>query len=138
MENARAADSANEAGPDRATSFTTRWTDPIATHLADRNSPLETTRTELEVSIVNRQGLHARPAAQFVRVAGQFEDCEVTVHRDGMSVNGKSIMGMMMLAAGPGSQLKIVIEGDGSEELGKALVDLIEGGFGEDPAVQNA
>lgn len=96
--------------------------------------PLETTRTEIEVDIVNRQGLHARPAAQFVRIAGQYDDCEVTVHRDGMSVNGKSIMGMMMLAAGPGSRLKIVIEGEGSEDLSKELSDLVAGGFGEEAA----
>jgi len=94
---------------------------------------LETTRTEIDVTIVNRQGLHARPAAQFVRVAGKYGDCEVTVVRDGMTVNGKSIMGMMMLAAGPGSHLKILVEGEGSEDLSRELQELVASGFGEEP-----
>ncbi|MBI5155372.1 HPr family phosphocarrier protein [Candidatus Poribacteria bacterium] len=81
--------------------------------------------------IRNQQGLHARPAAQFVRVAGQFPDCEVTVSRDGMAVNGKSIMGMMMLGAGPGATIQIIAEGDGAEDLCQDLKELVEGGFGE-------
>lgn len=89
---------------------------------------------EIEVTIRNRQGLHARPAAQFVRTAGKFPECEVTVNRDGMSVNGKSIMGMMMLAAGAGTSLRIVAEGDGAEELCQDLKDLVESGFGEELA----
>lgn len=93
---------------------------------------LKSTRTEIDATITNRQGLHARPAAQFVRIAGQYDDCEVTVIRDGMSVNGKSIMGMMMLAAGPGTTLKIVAEGDGADDLCRSLKELIDSGFGED------
>lgn len=93
---------------------------------------MESTRVEINVVIVNRQGLHARPAAQFVRLTGQFPECEVTVVREGMSVNGKSIMGMMMLAAGPGTELSIVIEGEGADELSKSLRELIESGFGEE------
>jgi phosphocarrier protein len=98
----------------------------------ERGQALESTRTEIRVTITNRQGLHARPAAQFVRIAGQYPDCEVTVSREGMSVNGKSIMGMMMLAAGPGTELSIVAEGDGAEEICRSLKDLVETGFGEE------
>lgn len=90
-----------------------------------------TNRVNLEVQIVNHQGLHARPAAQFVRMAGKYKDCEVTVTKDGMAVNGKSIMGMMMLGAGPGSTLHIRVDGHGADELGSSLRQLIESGFGE-------
>ena len=58
----------------------------------------------------------------------------MTVNRDGMSVNGKSIMGMMMLAAGAGTSLRIVAEGDGAEELCQDLKELVESGFGEELA----
>ena len=84
------------------------------------------------MTIVNRQGLHARPAAQFVRVAGQFPDVEVTVDKDGMAVNGKSIMGMLMLEASQGTRLRLTAEGDGAEEAVQALRDLVESGFGEE------
>ncbi len=93
---------------------------------------MESTRVEFEVVIRNRQGLHARPAAQFVRSTGKFPDCDVTVNRDGMSVNGKSIMGMMMLAAGAGTTLRIVAEGEGAEELRQDLEKLVDSGFGEE------
>ncbi len=92
---------------------------------------VESLKIETQVTIVNQQGLHARPAAQFVRLAGQYPDCEVTVNKDGMAVNGKSIMGMMMLAAGPGSVLHILAEGEGAEELCQGLQQLVESGFGE-------
>jgi len=58
------------------------------------HSSVESTRVEIKVKVVNTQGLHARPAAQFVKLAGQYDETEVTVVRDGMNVNGKSIMGM--------------------------------------------
>jgi len=99
---------------------------------------VDTTKAAISVQIVNRQGLHARPAAQFVRAAGQFPECEVTVNRDGMVVNGKSIMGMMMLTAGPGSTLDIAADGEGAEELCQKLKELVEGGFGEDLVVEPA
>lgn len=86
---------------------------------------------DIEVRVVNRQGLHARPAAQFVRMAGQYPDCEVTVDKDGMTVNGKSIMGMLMLEAAEGTVLRITTEGEGAEELGQELRKLVESGFGE-------
>ncbi len=93
---------------------------------------MESTRVEFEVTIRNRQGLHARPAAQFVRATGKYPECEATVNRDGMSVNGKSIMGMMMLAAGAGTTLRIVAEGEGAEDLRHDIEQLVETGFGEE------
>ena len=60
-----------------------------------------------DVVVKNRQGIHARPSAAFVKLAAQFR-CEVTLEKDGESINGKSIMGLLMLAAGPGSRIRIV------------------------------
>jgi len=83
------------------------------------------------VPIVNQLGLHARPAAEFVKVAGRFRS-SVTVSKDGMEVNGKSIMGMMMLAAEKGSSLSLRVEGDDAVDAMAALEALIAAGFGED------
>jgi len=85
---------------------------------------------ERKVRIVNELGLHARPAAAFVKVAGRFA-AEVTVGRDDMVVNGKSIMGVMTLAAEPGSELTIRAEGDDAQEAADALVSLVAAGFHE-------
>jgi phosphocarrier protein len=73
-----------------------------------------------ELTITNKLGIHARPAAMFVKTANRFE-CEIFVEKDGERVNGKSIMGLMMLAAGPGS--KLTVEADG-EDAAKALAEL--------------
>jgi len=73
-----------------------------------------------EMTIVNKLGIHARPAAMFVKTANRFE-CDIYVEKDGEKVNGKSIMGLMMLAAGPGSKLSVQAEGD---DAGKALNEL--------------
>ena len=73
-----------------------------------------------EVIVVNKLGIHARPAAMFVKAANRFE-CDIFVEKDGEKVNGKSIMGLMMLAAGPGSKLLVLAEG---EEAAKAVVEL--------------
>ncbi len=87
--------------------------------------------TTRAVPIVNRLGLHARPAAEFVKVAARFA-CDVKVRKDSMEVNGKSIMGMMMLAAEQGSELIITVNGaDGAQAL-DALEALIRAGFGEE------
>ncbi|MDQ6655438.1 MAG: HPr family phosphocarrier protein [Verrucomicrobiota bacterium] len=88
-------------------------------------------RLEKEVTIVNRLGMHARPAAMFVRTASRFA-CEVWVEKDGEQINGKSIMGLMMLAAGQGSKLKLRCEGADSAEAMKELEQLIAGRFNED------
>lgn len=90
-------------------------------------------RPEAVVTIVNRKGLHARASAKFVKLAETF-DAEVTVTRDGQAVGGTSIMGLMMLAAGPGSTLHISAEGPDGPDALEALVTLVEQGFGEELA----
>jgi len=86
---------------------------------------------ERGVPIVNRLGLHARPAAEFVKTASRFK-CAVNVRKDSTAVNGKSIMGMMMLAAEQGSELVIVVDGEDAAEALVALEALVRAGFGED------
>ena len=83
-----------------------------------------------EVTIVNRLGLHARAEAKLVGLAGGF-GADVTLEKQGQRVNGKSIMGVMMLAASKGTALQLTVDGEGEEELMKALVELIEDKFGE-------
>jgi phosphocarrier protein len=85
---------------------------------------------ERKVMIVNELGLHARPAAAFVKVAAAYR-AEVSVSRDTMVVNGKSIMGVMTLAAEPGSELVIRAEGDDAEAAVNALAHLVAQGFHE-------
>ncbi|MEI9902114.1 MAG: HPr family phosphocarrier protein [Hyphomicrobium sp.] len=88
-------------------------------------------RPEAIVTIRNRKGLHARASAKFVKCAETF-DAMVTVVRDGHAVGGTSIMGLMMLAAGPGSILHMSAIGPQGPEALQALVALVEDGFGED------
>lgn len=85
---------------------------------------------ERKVTIVNELGLHARPAAAFVKIAGAFQ-AEISVSRDDMVVNGKSIMGVMTLAAEPGSELTIRAEGDDAAAAADALARLVAQGFHE-------
>lgn len=85
---------------------------------------------ERTVTIENRYGLHARPAAEFVKLSSKFTSV-ITVEKDGLEVNGKSIMGVMMLAAECGSNLRIRAAGTDSEEAVEALVQLIQSRFGE-------
>jgi phosphocarrier protein len=84
-----------------------------------------------EVQIINKHGLHARPAAQFVKIAGRFKS-EIKVIKDGLEVNGKSIMGIMMLAAEPGSTIVIVVDGADEAAALQALKELITNKFYED------
>jgi phosphocarrier protein len=86
---------------------------------------------ERSAPIVNRLGLHARPAAEFVKVANRFA-AHIVVKKDDLEVNGKSIMGMMMLAAECGSALVIRADGDDAEAAVEALLALVAAGFGED------
>ena len=81
-----------------------------------------------EFTIVNKMGMHARPAAQFVKRASKFE-CEVWVEKDDEQVNGKSIMGLMMLAAGQGAKLTLTTEGTDAESAMQELGRLIQCGF---------
>lgn len=83
-----------------------------------------------QVTIVNRLGLHARAAAKFVQTAAAFT-CEISVIKAGNKVNGKSIMGLMMLAASQGTTLELVTSGDNEEGAMQALVALIADRFGE-------
>jgi len=82
------------------------------------------------VEIVNRAGMHARPAAELVKLAGGFSS-EIRIEKDGLEVNGKSIMGVLMLAAEMGSQLRILAQGDDADDAVAALADLVGRGFGE-------
>ncbi|MEJ2632951.1 MAG: HPr family phosphocarrier protein [Acidihalobacter sp.] len=84
-----------------------------------------------DVTIINRLGLHARAAARFVNLASQYE-AAVEVERNGQKVNGKSIMGVMMLAAAQGSSIKLHADGSDAEDALSALVELIAQRFGED------
>ena len=85
---------------------------------------------ERTVTIVNKVGLHARPAAEIVKLASQFKS-DITLSRDDLEVNGKSIMGVMMLAAEYGTSLLLRAEGDDAEQALDALAQLIADGFGE-------
>ena len=85
---------------------------------------------ERSVRIVNRLGLHARPASEFVKLAGRFL-CEIKVEKDGLEVNGKSIMGVLMLAAEHGSELTLRADGSDAEAALGALVELVQRGFDE-------
>ncbi len=82
------------------------------------------------VTIVNGRGLHARAAAKFVTTAERFS-ASVEVVRDGQSVAARSIMGLMMLGAGPGSAIELVADGWDAKEALDALAHLVETGFGE-------
>lgn len=84
-----------------------------------------------ELEIKNSLGLHARPASMFVQLASSFE-AEITVEKDGEQVNGKSLMGLLMLAAGCGSIVKISASGPDGEQAMKALSDLINSKFEEE------
>jgi len=84
-----------------------------------------------EFTIQNKLGIHARPAAQFVKMASRFT-CEIQVEKDGEEVDGKSIMGLMMLAAGHGSIISILAEGEDAEAALDALGDLIARKFEEE------
>jgi phosphocarrier protein len=85
---------------------------------------------EKEVSIANKNGLHARPAAEIVKTAAKFK-ADITLVRDELEVNGKSIMGVMMLAAEYGSTLKLRADGPDAEQAVTAIATLIENKFGE-------
>ncbi|HUX33883.1 MAG TPA: HPr family phosphocarrier protein [Gemmatimonadaceae bacterium] len=85
---------------------------------------------ERTVTIVNKVGLHARPAAQIVKLAAKFKS-DITLVRDDLEVNAKSIMGVMMLAAECGVQLVVRAEGPDADQALDALAQLIADGFGE-------
>lgn len=86
----------------------------------------------IDVTIVNKRGLHARASAKFVQMVEAFPEVQVSVSKNGETVGGLSIMGLMLLAAGPGSSIKIAASGPRAEEALTALKKLIEDGFGEE------
>lgn len=83
------------------------------------------------LTILNKLGIHARPAAQFVRVSSRFQ-CDVTVEKDDEAVDGKSIMGVMMLAVGCGADIKVITDGADEAEAMAALEELVNKKFGEE------
>ena len=85
---------------------------------------------ELSVQIVNKNGLHARPAAEIVKAAARFQS-EITLRRDDLEGNGKSIMGVMMLAAEYGSTLQVQATGPAADAALEAIAALIANKFGE-------
>ena len=86
-----------------------------------------TTRT---VTVTNRAGLHTRPASMIVREASKFS-ADFYIQKDGYEINGKSIIGVMTLAAEQGAELDLVFEGEDEEKAAAALAELFEKGFGE-------
>ena len=85
---------------------------------------------ERTVQIVNRNGLHARPAAEIVKLAAKYQ-AEITIVKDDLDVNGKSIMGVMMLAAEHGSSITFRAEGPDADQALDALATLVRNKFGE-------
>lgn len=86
-----------------------------------------------EVEIKNKLGLHARPASLVVKLAGKFES-EIQLIKEDTEINAKSILGVMMLAAGPGQKITITADGADEAEAVDAIGSLIESGFGEEMA----
>lgn len=84
-----------------------------------------------DLAIVNQRGLHARASAKFVQVAGEFQ-ASVSVEKDGISVGGTSIMGLMMLAASPGCTIRVTASGPEATEAIDALAALVAARFGEE------
>lgn len=84
-----------------------------------------------ELVVINKLGVHARPSAMFVKTASKFE-ADIYVEKDGERVNGKSIMGLMMLAAGPGSRLKVIASGADAPQAVNELDALLKRKFDED------
>ena len=95
--------------------------------------PTEKSETDVikELIVQNKLGIHARPAALFVKTANRFQ-CDIFVEKDGETVNGKSIMGVMMLAAGPGSKLQVHAKGQDANKAVTELEALLKRKFDED------
>lgn len=91
---------------------------------------LNTLMIKTTITIINKLGLHARASAKFVSTAARYQS-QINVTKDSQTVNGKSIMGVMMLAANKGSSITLEIEGPDEEQLNEALVQLINNFFGE-------
>ena len=99
--------------------------------MSAKKSPDDDGNFSKELTVVNKLGIHARPAAMFVKTANRFA-CDIFVEKDGEKVNGKSIMGLMMLAANHGAVIKVIAEGPDAESAVEKIGGLIESGFMED------
>ena len=98
--------------------------------MGDPTQDLQDLMFQKEFIISNKLGLHARPAAMFVKVSSRFS-AEIWVEKDDEQVNGKSIMGLMMLAAGEGSRVVVTAKGDDAEKAIEGIKTLIDSGFEE-------
>jgi len=115
--------SAHEALEDASTGATQQFA--AAVELCKKSNVVK------EIVIENRNGLHARPAALFVKTANRF-NAEIWIEKDGERVNGKSIMGLMMLAASKGSSLLLIAQGEDAIDLVDSLEALVQSRFGEE------
>ena len=88
-------------------------------------------KIEKEITIINRLGLHARPAAKFVRIASGYRS-EIWVEKEGEQINGKSIMGLMMLAAGPGCKIRVQADGNDAAQAVHEIEALLKRKFDEE------
>lgn len=90
-----------------------------------------TASRQLSLTMVNRRGLHARAAAKFVKTAERYA-CDIEVSKDGHSVSGRSIMGLLMLAAAPGCVIDVTLKGADADDAAFEITQLVESGFGEE------
>ncbi len=84
-----------------------------------------------DLVVANKVGIHARPAAMFVKIASRFQ-CDIFLEKDGERINGKSIMGLLMLAAGPGSRLTLEVSGRDAAQAAAEIEDLFRRKFDEE------
>jgi len=94
-------------------------------------SPSKSQKIEKTLAIQNQLGLHARAAAELVKVTSEYRS-EITLNKNGLQVNGKSIMGIMMLAASKGSKVKVSVDGPDAKECMEAVEKIFKDKFGED------
>jgi phosphocarrier protein HPr len=99
--------------------------------MSAKGKPESNKEVTRELVVSNKLGVHARPAAMFVKIASRYE-ADIFVEKDGERVNGKSIMGLMMLAAGPGSKLKVIADGGDAQAAVNELDSLLKRKFDED------
>lgn len=85
---------------------------------------------DIEITVINRSGLHTRPAAALVKLASRFKS-DIQLSRDGFMINAKSIIGVMTLAAEMGSTLRLIVEGNDEEQAAEEIKALFDSGFGE-------
>ncbi len=84
------------------------------------------------ITLRNKLGLHLRPASHFVKIANRYKDTEVFLLREGEKINGKSVLGVMMLSAGQGTKIEILVDGGSEEECLAELVELVNNKFYEE------